>query len=325
LFNSAAVKEVLDRIRFTEKGKTRRVEQNSWNNLARELHKSYSTKEKKKPTVPSSSEKRPPSAKEPKKRAKKKARIAKTKPRREDDDDDSIMEVYVVPEEKATGNKAQKSIKAKKGRQWESKGPEPEQEDLGRLCVAESDLGGLKRQGQMVNDTITTAYLNLLGNSYYAAGVRRSDPDFVSSLSTLSADAKKNNVTTENVWTVFTEMAVSQQSGSSRILWESDRLILIQVFRGHSQYGHWSLLVVDRTRDEDPIIVFFDSLPSYDTKTFDDLKGLLSMTPGGHAKTREMLHGLRHIHVVHCCFVRPRACWQGTAFRFTKKSGQNDS
>jgi hypothetical protein len=53
-------------------------------------------------------------------------------------------------------------------------------------------------------------------------------------------------------------------SGSSSINWHEDRLILFQFFSGPFEGGHWSLLVLDRTRGEGKhIAVYFDSLPSF--------------------------------------------------------------
>jgi Ulp1 family protease len=84
----------------------------------------------------------------------------------------------------------------------------------------------------------------------------------------------------KGAWQKFVETAkVWGTAGETRIDWENDKLIFVQVFRGHTQAGHWSLLVIDRTVSKHGILVFFDLLPDYFPDIINKLKCALAGTP----------------------------------------------
>ena len=56
-------------------------------------------------------------------------------------------------------------------------------------------------------------------------------------------------------------------------------MIFVQVFRGHPEYGHWALLIVDWMVWKSGILVFFDSLPSYSPQSMENLKDMFLGTP----------------------------------------------
>jgi hypothetical protein len=138
------------------------------------------------------------------------------------------------------------------------KGPNPYDETAGLLKPTSSDLNDLLPK-KYINSTITTAYLNLLVRAFYEHGVRRSEADFLPDLREL--------IRTEGVHGALESYTLAMAtigSGSSSIDWQNDCLILLQLFSGPFEGGHWSLLVLDRTRGEGRhIAVFFDSLPSF--------------------------------------------------------------
>jgi hypothetical protein len=69
------------------------------------------------------------------------------------------------------------------------------------------------------------------------------------------------------------------KTGECKIDWENDRVIFVQVFRGHIQAGHWFLLIIDRTISKHGALIFFDSLPDYFPDTLSKLKSMLTGTP----------------------------------------------
>ena len=58
------------------------------------------------------------------------------------------------------------------------------------------------------------------------------------------------------------------------------------MFRGPLEAGHWALLVVDRTRESQDLLVFFDSLPGFCADSFDNLQVMLSKTPITNGQTK---------------------------------------
>jgi hypothetical protein len=54
---------------------------------------------------------------------------------------------------------------------------------------------------------------------------------------------------------------------------------VLQIFRGPLQAGHWASLIIDRTRPNQPLAVFADSLPTDSRNSFHDLQDTLKHTP----------------------------------------------
>jgi len=67
----------------------------------------------------------------------------------------------------------------------------------------------------------------------------------------------------------------------SGVNWDSDPLILMPIFIGSTNGGHFSLLVIDRTQNKDGNFVYFDSLPTefYGKQTAEELKQELPKMP----------------------------------------------
>jgi hypothetical protein len=64
-------------------------------------------------------------------------------------------------------------------------------------------------------------------------------------------------------WTSYSTTLYLQGSGSRAIDWETDKLIMLQIFRGPVQAWHWASLIIDHTRPNQSLAVFADSLPDY--------------------------------------------------------------
>lgn len=80
-------------------------------------------------------------------------------------------------------------------------------------------------------------------------------------------------------WQHLVEISRELKTGECKTDWEDDRVIFVQVFRGHIQAGHWSLLIIDRTISKHGALIFFDSLPDYFPDTLSKLKSMLTGTP----------------------------------------------
>jgi hypothetical protein len=91
---------------------------------------------------------------------------------------------YMSPPRDRSKEKQQKGFSrvSKKNVDWEVPGPDKTDEDCGRMRLDDSDIYGLRHQGMMITGFTTTAYLSLLANCYFDAGVRRSEDSFLSSL-----------------------------------------------------------------------------------------------------------------------------------------------
>jgi len=145
---------------------------------------------------------------------------------------------------------------------------------MGRVKIDAGDRQNLRTQGMMLARDVTTGYLNLLANSYANSGVVRSDSDIIRSL-----EGCFDNHGIKKGWSEYLAALNLLESGSSKVLWSSDRVLLVQVFWGPTQCGHWALLVFDRSRKDNNLAVYFDSLPSYQPDGLERLVRLFSKTP----------------------------------------------
>jgi len=101
----------------------------------------------------------------------------------------------------------------------------------------------------MVTGACVRAYLNVLVKSHWDRHVRRTTSEFF----------KEGRTWNDYI----TEVHATSKDGSHFIDWESDRVILCPIFLGSMDCGHFTLLVIDRTRYSPGFFWFFDSLPSY--------------------------------------------------------------
>ena len=72
----------------------------------------------------------------------------------------------------------------------------------------------------------------------------------------------------------YSKFLAEIEPGSSFIEWRTDPLVVLQIFSGPRHCGHWSGLIIDRTRER-AAAIYFDSLPSYNPKMFSYCKGML--------------------------------------------------
>jgi hypothetical protein len=293
------VQAVFDPIRTTCTGQIRRVEQIHWDSITRLLLKAKAnphavTKKRRQSSASSSAFSTPPQkkakitkpiAKPIVKSSKVKAKIAKpiaksSKAKAEQtsskdaDNNESDDEVECIsPPPNAKKGKSAFRV-SKKNQEFEVAGPDPTDEDCGRILLDQGDTNCLGRQGQMLTGCTTTAYLNLLVHKYHASKVRRSDDQFVSRFEYfLAAEGRKAG------WNEYLTELCLQESGSKAIDWETDKLIVLQIFRGPVEAGHWASLIIDRTRPNQSLAVFADSLPTYSRNSFRDLQEILQHTP----------------------------------------------
>jgi len=126
----------------------------------------------------------------------------------------------------------------------------------------------------MLTGHTTTGYLNLLGNHYYNAGVRRSEHSFLSGIR-----GNQQSSGTTLGFTEYVNQLAETEAGSAKIAWDADPGIVLQIFRGPIESGHWSTVVVDRTRKSHPLAVYADSLPNLYSDTLSVIQKALEHTP----------------------------------------------
>jgi len=114
----------------------------------------------------------------------------------------------------------------------------------------------------------------LLSNHYYVAKVRCGDTNFYASLD----ECVKIHGRTYG-WRQYIAQLKGVGDGSFLNDWVNDKLIFIPVFIGPTEAGHWTLLVIDRTREGNYLAVFFDSLPSFSKGVYQHLQEILQHTP----------------------------------------------
>jgi hypothetical protein len=126
----------------------------------------------------------------------------------------------------------------------------------------------------MLNGFGTSAYLNIIARQHHHAGVRRISDTFLSRL-----EQENKNHGAIGGFNAFVATLLLLQCGDHTIDWHNDKLIIIQIFRGRIDCGHWALLVVDWTVWKPGIVVLFDSLPDLYPDMFCRLQDRLSNSP----------------------------------------------
>lgn len=128
----------------------------------------------------------------------------------------------------------------------------------------------VQTQGCLVTDHVTTAFLNISSRKYFKAGVRRSSGHFFATLKDLLIRRRGP----DSGWNTYKDTLMGTKL-DGEINWETDPLILLhQIFHGLTEAGHFSLLIVDRTRDQ-AIIEYLDTLPDLYLSMMDNVKCML--------------------------------------------------
>jgi len=106
--------------------------------------------------------------------------------------------------------------------------PGPIVPDRGELSISSLDVFEMLQDGALLNDNMVQGYINLLGSAFGSShGVRVVNTNF---FNTLRCDGW-NNVAN---W--------MRSSGVVESNWDTAPIILVPIFSGHSESGHWSNL-----------------------------------------------------------------------------------
>jgi hypothetical protein len=120
------------------------------------------------------------------------------------------------------------------------------------------------RQGEMLGSFVVTAYFKILGRRFYNEGVRVVDDTFMKWLS----------LEDETYATLTRRYRLSEL--------ETARVLLIPIFNGGIQCGHYSLVVIDKITSWPGLVSYFGSLAvlddSYSSSVFDAMvrKGFIT-------------------------------------------------
>ena len=188
-----------------------------------------------------------------------------------------------APQQESKKSRGSHRAPAHRGRRWEVPGPSravkeskdgPDSEDYGRLVLDVLDRDSLHHQGRMLTGVTTTAFHNLICNHYFFEGVRCTESDFVPDL-----QVKFREDGLAHGWNEYLSLLTFRESGSYNLRWNSQKIILVQAFWGPRKSGHFATLVLDRTRQGNPIAVYADSLTDFQPHAVELLKSMLEHTP----------------------------------------------
>jgi len=258
---NSSISALLHSLGTTKKGRTRRVEECHWETLA----KAYAKKRSKKNTEgsePGIGENDDPKKKNGKRKAPPKEEKKATKTRK--------SKRKKIPSSKAAasgGLRGSFESAFQHTRAFPVSGPNPRQPNVGRAIIKPPDYKLVMQQGLMMTGFVTTAYLSRLSREHYKLGVRRVEEDFWD-----IANQNRKNVGRENFWKIHISQLNKRGLGSNFIDWDNDPVIMFQIFLGPLEGGHWTLLICDRTRSTAGVMVFFDSLPTYERDIFEKLQ-----------------------------------------------------
>ena len=164
-----------------------------------------------------------------------------------------------------------------KGRVQKSKATPPKRVH-GEMTVHKRALGDLLKQGETICDEPITAYLNALTLHCFcdndrSSEVYRCDTTFWRSLNCLLAQGH----TVEEAW----EELPSFQSEGCVNDWANFDSLIIPIFVGARECGHWSVLVCDRRVNRAGHLIWFDSHPEFSKVglSFEQLKNVILQTP----------------------------------------------
>ena len=111
-------------------------------------------------------------------------------------------------------------------------GPFPDSPNSGWIRLYHYDWEPVNIQGRMISGVVTNAYPNTVARDYHNAGVRRVSDAFLQQLTV----ARRNHGDI-GFFDGLLENIQERKFGDETIDWENDELILIQVFRGHTDCG----------------------------------------------------------------------------------------
>jgi hypothetical protein len=109
------------------------------------------------------------------------------------------------------------------------------------LDIRHSSLENLKSQGKMLDSFVVTAYFKTLGRQYYNDGVRVVDDTFMKWLTIDSSEQMMKRYRLAEI--------------------DSAKILLIPIFKGSINCGHFSLVVIDRLTS---ILVYYGSFSAID-------------------------------------------------------------
>jgi Ulp1 family protease len=142
--------------------------------------------------------------------------------------------------------------------------------------VTLSQAKDVQEQGCLISGSVVNCYLNLLVAEAYS---KEADVGARKGHDTFFAEAQDRILQRKETFKDYVTHVQDMADASALIDWETDKLIFLPIFVGHTNAGHWALLVVDRLYFKDGMINYFDSLPSFAPRTFDRLKKVLERSP----------------------------------------------
>ena len=125
----------------------------------------------------------------------------------------------------------------------------------------------------MITGSGLTGFNNLVTTHYAGLGVRCSETDF-----RIQVDNYFEINGTKEGWNEYLSHLYLRKSGACTVQWSTEKVLLLSIFWGHTEYGHFATLIIDRTRKDQHFAVYADSLPGYKPNAVEYLKDLLGKT-----------------------------------------------
>jgi len=158
---------------------------------------------------------------------------------------------------------------------WDVPGPDTTNEDWGRSILCAKDSNSLQIQGRLLTSITTGAFHNLVCNRFYQDDIGCTESDFVPDLQLKIEENGRHG------WNEYLTELYDRKCGSCELDWKTKKVIILQVFWGHREHGHYASLILDRTRPHQHVAVYADSLPSFNSNAIITLKTLLSVSSIG--------------------------------------------
>jgi hypothetical protein len=121
--------------------------------------------------------------------------------------------------------------------------------EIPTLDIRHLNLENLKSQGKMLDSFVMTAYFKTLGRQYYDEGVRVVDDTFMK-------------------WLEMEDSPEKMKKRYKLAQIDSAKILLIPIFKGSVNSGHFSLVVVDRLTS---ILAYYGSFSSIDEAVCNDV------------------------------------------------------
>lgn len=143
---------------------------------------------------------------------------------------------------------------------YDCPGPLPGKEDVGRCKLRPQHLRDLLNSAVVLNDLTTTGYLNLLARRWNESPPNGLQFHLTAPDIAMALEGRLEAHGRHDALDQYSEFLEESESAGAFTDLRNDKLIYVQLFEGALGSGHWTGLMIDRTKNEQETAVYFDSL-----------------------------------------------------------------